>query len=123
GNILADAGVITAEGGEGDTDALRRPDRSFWRYDGKAPGVIRIELPEEEPFDKIVLQEHIENGQHIESFTVEALNQKGRWIRLYEGSTVGYKKICPVSPTKTKCLRISVNAFRSFFELSHIQLN
>ncbi len=123
GNILDSSGVIEAPGGEGDPENLRKEDRSFWRYGGKAPAVVTVRLPEREPFDKLVLQEHIENGQHIEAFTVEALSEKNRWIRVYSGETVGYKKICPLNAMQTQALRITFTSYRSFIELSHIRIN
>ena len=97
---------------------------SFWQPDPseKAP-YITVTFEKEEPFDKIVLSENISNGQHIEEFTVYYLNEKGKFKPVYQGTTVGYKRICSIKPIKCKTLKIEFTKFRDFFELSGLQIN
>ena len=96
----------------------------FWQPDPseKAP-YITVTFEKEEPFDKIVLSENISNGQHIEEFTVYYLNEKGKFKPVYQGTTVGYKRICSIKPIKCKTLKIEFTKFRDFFELSGLQIN
>lgn len=42
----------------------------------------------------VVLKEDIKNGQRIESFRIVAKSYNGAEYPLYQGTTVGYKKIC-----------------------------
>ena len=125
GNILAASGDISEArlGKSGDIDNIRKTDGSFWKYAEKRPAEIMIRFDTEEMFDKIVLQENIADGQHIESFSVLYQNEKGKWKPLYKGSTVGYKRICPVQATQCAALKIVIDGFRDFFELKYLQIN
>lgn len=97
---------------------------SYWRPAGndKHPEII-IELEKEELFDKFILGEYIADGQHIESFEVFYENEKGKWKSLYEGTTVGYKKICCFDPMRASKLKVVFKSFRGFIELNKLQLN
>ena len=99
-------------------------DSECWRpaLTDKKP-VLSIQLNNEELFDKIVLCERILNGQHIEEFEIQVLNEKKKWKTVYSGTTVGYKKICCIDPVRTDQLRIVFKSFRGFFELNKLQLN
>lgn len=55
--------------------------------------VLELDLGEEQMFDRIVLQEDIRFGQRVESFEV-LCKEDGKWLQVYVGTTVGYKRIC-----------------------------
>ena len=98
--------------------------KHWWRpAEGDKKPELTVEFKEEELFDKIMLGEHIADGQRIEAFEVYALNEKGKWKKISGGETVGYKKICGVDPMKAKAVRIVFTEFRSFFELDKLQIN
>lgn len=125
GNILASGGELSLSGkgsAEG-LDAVRNRNSAYFSYRGKDPAEILIRFDKEETFDKIVLQEHIENGQHIEAFSVYIKTDKGKWKRLYDGGTVGYKKICPLQPIRCSELKLVISEYREFFELEYLQIN
>ena len=127
GDIVDDSAKITASSAApcaAPENIINTDMQSFWRPDAndKRPE-ITIEFEKPEPFDKIVLCENIANGQHIEEFTVYYLNEQNKWKLLYKGTSVGYKRICALKPTKCKALRFVFSEYRSFFELSKIQVN
>lgn len=97
---------------------------SFWSPDSedKKPE-LRLCFDEEQVFDKIVLSENIANGQFIEGFEVLFLNEKGKWKSVFEGGSVGYKRICCIKPTKAKEIKIQFTQFRALPQISHIQIN
>ena len=98
--------------------------RNCWRpAEGDKKPELIVEFKEEELFDKIMLGENIAGGQHIEAFEVYSQNDKGKWKKICEGETVGYKKICSVDPMKAKKLRFVFTEYRSFFELNKLQIN
>ncbi len=84
---------------------------------------LRIVFEKEEYFDKLVLQEHIENGQRVEGFVVYIRNSKGKWLPVYKGGTVGFKRICPLRPVKTDAVRIVFTEFRAAPEILRVQIN
>ena len=125
GNIIENSGSISEQqlGQIKELDAIRSVNDEFWCFCEDRPAELHITFEKEEMFDKIVLRENIANGQHIESFAIYYLNEKNKWKLLYEGGTVGYKKICPITAVKCKELKIVIDRFRDFFELSHLQIN
>ena len=58
---------------------------------------------------RLVIQEDISKSQRVETFEILAKDQNNEWILIYTGTTIGYKKICPVENVQTKeiCLRIT----------------
>ena len=96
----------------------------FWRpQDGDRRPELTVAFEKDEYFDKIVLREHVENGQRVEAFTVFFLNDKGKWRPLCAGQTIGHKKIFALKPTKTKALKFVFSEFRDSFEISRVQIN
>ena len=62
--------------------------------------------------DVILLSEHIENGQRIEKFTVEALTADG-WTEVAQGTTVGAKRLLHIAPVEAKALRVRLDESRA----------
>lgn len=78
---------------------------------GNEKAELEFDLGEEYVFNRIVLKEHIRSGQRIERFQVE-YRQGERWVPLYEGTVVGYKKICRLPQTKARYLRLNITESR-----------
>lgn len=69
---------------------------------------LEITLPEEKTFNRIVLQEQIEEySQRISSFAIDAFVDD-EWQEISEGTTVGYKRICRTSSITSDKLRIRI---------------
>lgn len=64
----------------------------------------------------VVLGEHIENGQHVASFTVKA-KVDGQFVSIASGKTIGYKKIVPFDSIRTDELRVEIDSFRGLPEM------
>lgn len=81
---------------------------TFWQadQDDKSP-FLEIELKKKEFMDRLILQEHIRNGQRIEMFRLEA-KIEGKWIVLCDGTTVGYKRILKFPKIEAKKLRLRI---------------
>jgi alpha-L-fucosidase len=81
---------------------------TFWvAPEGVASPALALKLPAPLTFDRVLLQEAIEHGQRIESFLVEAAVD-GAWRRLATGTTVGYKRIVMVPPTRASEVRVTI---------------
>lgn len=76
-------------------------------------GTATIEATTEaQPWDVICLQEDIEKGQRIESFTVEA-ESNGEWKEIAKGTTIGYKRLLPLdTPVTTNKIRVTITSYR-----------
>lgn len=89
--------------------------------DGENSVTVTITLPESRKIKMLVMKENILLSQRIEKFTVECQHGKV-WKHLYDGTTVGYKKIVRFRPVKTNAVRITVKDSRIAPTFSHIAL-
>ncbi|MBQ6118586.1 MAG: alpha-L-fucosidase [Clostridia bacterium] len=120
-NLAADA-VFTASADDGvhTADNLREDDCEtyFKTEDGDNAVIIDVKMPEMRKVHLVKLKENIRFSQRIERFAVEYRCGKG-WKRVYEGTTVGYQKICRFRPVTSDELRIVITDSRVCPVLSH----
>ncbi len=96
-------------------------DTYFKTNDGENTVTITITLPERRKIKMVEIKENILYSQRIESFTIDCAKLKG-FRRLYDGTTVGYKKIARFRPTLTDTVRITITDSRVAPAISHIAL-
>ncbi len=82
---------------------------------------ITIELPEKRKIRMAVIKENIRMSQRIEKFNIDCFHGK-KWVRIYEGTTVGYKKIARFRPVFSDKIRITISDCRMNPVISHIAL-
>lgn len=127
-NLITEKGSVTASSELSPVykveNVLNDSRDSFWRADNsdKNP-FIEIHLSEADLFDKIVIKEHIRNGQRIEAFKIQVKGKRGAWQTVYEGTTVGHKKICPLDTMKCDEIRVVFTEYRDVPEISYLSLN
>ncbi|MDX9727231.1 MAG: alpha-L-fucosidase [Bacteroidales bacterium] len=81
---------------------------TFWSApDNVTSGSITIDLGIESEVNRIVIQEFIRLGQRVQEFTVEAL-AGDEWIKVIDGTTIGYKVIRRFPVVKTSQIRVSI---------------
>jgi alpha-L-fucosidase len=96
-------------------------DSTYWATaDGVLKASIEFEFPSSQEVSYVVLQEYIQLGQRVKSFSIEAMID-GKWQQLFEGTTIGYKRIVPVS-TQTSKLRINIRDSRACPVISNIAI-
>lgn len=127
-NLLKDCKVSSCSSTQGKNDIGNVLDdnmSTFWRPDekDKKPEVV-FSIPENEYFDKIVLAENIEHGQHVEEFEIYMFNSdKKKWKKVYEGGTIGYKRICSIKAGNYSQIKFVFKKYRSFMEISYLAIN
>ncbi len=95
---------------------------TFWAApENSTAAEIIIQLDDIQEVNAILLQEHIELGQRIKSFSVE-VKIEGEYIRVKEGSTIGYKRILTFDTVLTNEIRVTIKDSRAAPVLSEIQL-
>jgi alpha-L-fucosidase len=82
---------------------------------------LEIELRKPATFNRILLQEAIQEGQRIEKFAVDA-KINGAWWELAAGTTVGYQRILSFEPVVSDLIRIRILESRSTPALATIRL-
>ena len=124
-NCLSEDAVFTADRSDGKnlienvkTDSY---DTYFSSNAGENTVNITISFPEKRKIHMAVIKENILFSQRIEGFTVECHHGKG-WKKLFEGTTVGYKRIARFRPTITDTVRITVTDSRVNPVISHIAI-
>ena len=60
----------------------------------------------------MVLQEAIALGQRVQAWTIDA-HADGRWKRIAEGTTIGYKRIARAEAMTTTRLRVTIEKARA----------
>ena len=57
----------------------------------------------------VVIQELIEHGQRVKSFTIEAKESTtGNFVKIFDGTTIGRKKIATFDPITTNSIKITI---------------
>lgn len=67
----------------------------------------------------LMIQENIAHGQRVDSFTVEALTKNG-WETVFEGTTIGNKRLARFPAVEASALRVTINQTRARAEISRV---
>lgn len=82
-----------------------------------------LEFRTEQEIHYVTLMEAIEQGQRVENFQIRCLGSDGSEQTVYQGTTIGHKKICPLPRgIKTKKVVVAVTAARAAAYLKPIQV-
>lgn len=105
-NLIAEYGhVASAETGTGH-EAIDNNSDTFW----VAPplhGTLEIRFDKPVTFDRAVTMERLNDGQHIESYAIEAW-QDGTWKPLARAQAIGHKKIDIFPACTTQRVRLNL---------------
>jgi alpha-L-fucosidase len=81
---------------------------SYWAAsDSIHSGTIEIKMDEKKRINCIKLQEYIPLGQRVSDFSIEAF-ENGRWVNIFDGSTIGFQRIVRFDPIKTSRIRVKI---------------
>lgn len=89
---------------------------------GDTQCVYNICFNEPHDINYIVLTEDITRGQRVSGFLIQRPDRSGGWDTLYEGTTVGHKKICQVGLRGIKECRVFITSARDTVNLKSIEL-
>ena len=91
---------------------------------GDTQCIFEIDLPEPTDFRYVDLREDLKNfGQRAESFQVRAQNQHGGWDKIFEGTTIGHRRILGDGKTlSARRMRVCITAARGPVENLEIRL-
>lgn len=127
-NNLAKDAVVTADGHRGDLDIYSPnnltdgdPETYWTTSSDRTGGILEVELGSEKEVNYIILQEYIQLGQRIRSFSIDVM-QNGEWQNAAEGTTVGYKRILEIDPVTTDRIRIIIENAKASPLLSNVEV-
>ncbi len=99
----------------------QHPDSYWITDDGVESATIEIQLPKEQTFDRLMLQENISVGQRIEAFRLEAWSGN-TWKAVARGTTVGYKRLLRFPAVAARKVRLVIDSSRTSPTLSSFGL-
>ena len=95
---------------------------TYWATDdGVTTGSLEIALGKASLVKYVVLQEYIQLGQRVKTFTVEAWKDNN-WSQVGEGTTIGHKRILKIEPTETSKIRINITDSKACPAISNVAL-
>ena len=95
---------------------------TYWATDDDvATASAEISLKASTKVKYVVLQEYINLGQRVKSFTLEAYSD-GKWRPLAEGTTIGYKRILRFDATPAEKIRVNITAAKGCPLLSNVEI-
>ena len=56
----------------------------------------------------VILQEDLTRGQRVLAFTIAGMDYKDQWEPLYDGTSIGHKRICYFNPVRLKKIRVTI---------------
>lgn len=85
-------------------------DSTYWTTsEGENTGSLLIDLGQPRTFDVVSVEEAIQNGQRINSYTVEYRTGEGAWTEMESGVTIGAKRLVRTVPVTADQIRITVS--------------
>ena len=95
-------------------DMMRTDDYNtyFMNKEGDNKLLIEIKFDECKKLKYLVLKEAITFSQRVEKFNVYFNDESGNKIKIFEGTTIGYKRIIDLKGTKTDNLTIEIEDSR-----------
>lgn len=86
--------------------------QTYWATDSDvSSGWLEVDLGEPATFNVVCMQEPIHMGQRVKAYRVE-VRKDGRWQKLAEGRTIGYRRLQRVPETTARRVRLVVEETR-----------
>lgn len=87
--------------------------RTYWAApDTVTQAQITLSFSKPIAINRILLQEHIELGQRISKFSVDA-HIDGEWVRIANETTIGYKRILRFETYNARAVRVNIEQSRA----------
>lgn len=88
--------------------------RTYWAPgENQSKWILYINFQELVSFNVLQLQEPIHMGQRVIEFHLEALRQDGVWVRVINGTTIGYERLLLFPKLKSQYLKLVVDKSRA----------
>lgn len=105
------------------SNLLDDDENKTWRPDPRdREPEITITLSQKDMFDKVVIAEHIINGQHVEEYEVYIDTGNGKPKRVSKGGVIGYKRIVKITPEEVIKVIIKIKSYRGNLELQSVTM-
>ncbi len=97
-------------------------ENTYWATDdGVTTGSLQINLGKASIVQYITLQEYIQLGQRVSSFTAEVWKDNA-WQQVAAATTIGYKRILKIAPVETSKVRINITGAKACPVISNVEI-
>jgi alpha-L-fucosidase len=87
--------------------------KTYWAArDGATDASIEVDLGADQPVNRVLLQEAIALGQRVEAYSIETF-ANGAWQKVFEGTTIGHKRIARFSTVTASRIRVHIKRARA----------
>eukprot|EP00256_Glycine_max_P021620 XP_003541983.1 alpha-L-fucosidase 1 [Glycine max] len=87
---------------------------TYWApWENQSKWILYIDLQELVSFNVLQLQEPINMGQRVIEFHLEALSPDGVWMRVVNGTTIGYQRLLLFPKLKAQYLKLVMDKSRA----------
>lgn len=110
-NVLDEKPEDIAPDRENGVEGETKYDETYWapaHWESGDRATLEIDLGGVKEFDVVSIEEYIQKGQAISSFTVDYKNEEGIWSRFGGGGTISSKRLCRRSAVKGSAVRINI---------------
>lgn len=95
---------------------------TYWAAeDGELMADFAISWDAEQTIHYVLLQEYIQLGQRVKSFSIEVF-RNGGWESVYTGTTIGYKRILKLDPVGVSQLRVRILDAKACPVISNVEV-
>jgi alpha-L-fucosidase len=85
---------------------------SYWATDDSVrSATFQIEFAQPLTFDVVRLQEPIQLGQRVSAYRIQ-VDRGGRWVTVFDGTTIGHKKLDRLERTTARRVRLVIDSSR-----------
>ncbi|NCI46639.1 alpha-L-fucosidase [Sediminibacterium soli] len=106
-DLLSGAAVHTTDRNKSNLKHITdHRNNTYWAAEAESNAGLSFTLPARQKINAVALEEMISLGQRVISFTIEA-EANGVFRKVFEGTTIGRKKIAVFPETETKQLRVT----------------
>ena len=103
-------------------EALDGDPDTFWSAPaGSHSAAIEVNFKEPVTFDCAVTMEWLNDGQHVQKYAIEVL-ENGKWKRVAKGQAIGHKKIDRFAPVTAQQVRLHLLATSTEAHIQEFQL-
>lgn len=121
-NLLEGSEIKATENRSGFNASKMLNGNTYWTTpEGVTNAVIEFDMKTDKTFDRLLVQENIENGQRVETFIFEAW-ENGHWVKICNGTTIGYKRILRFPVTTSSNVRLRITGSRDCPEIKYVGL-
>ena len=68
---------------------------------------LEIKFSEPTEINHVILQEDLAKGQRVLAFSIEGMDENSQWKEVYDGTSIGEKRICYFNPVTLKKIKVS----------------